>query len=139
MTSACKLTAQKKSHGRTAVEATLQARERYADQLKVFTRLQKEQDQLVEEDPSHTDLASLAVAVNQAWNDCEVAKKIVSQLECALGVNEKQELRGLEENPFLRVRMNALALKQRLRDRLRHRKFEMSRMERSYRHSVNGE
>ena len=104
----------------------------------MFTKLQKEQDQLEKEDPSHADLASLAVAVNEAWNDCEVAKKIVSQLECALGVNEKQELRGLEENPFLRVRMNALALKQWLRDRLRHRKFEMSRMERSYRHSVNG-
>jgi SOS response regulatory protein OraA/RecX len=105
----------------------------------VFTELQKEQDQLVKQYPSHTDLPGLAVAVNEAWNDCQVARRVVSQLESALGVNEKQELRGLEEDPFLRVRMNALALKQRIRDRLRHRKFEMSRMERSYRHSVNGE
>ena len=105
----------------------------------MFTELQKQQDELARSDPSHTDLPGLAVAVNEAWNGCEVAKKIVSQLESALGVNGRQELRGLEENPFLRVRMNALALKQRLRDRLRHRKFEMSRMEHSYRHSVNGE
>jgi hypothetical protein len=92
----------------------------------VFSRLQNEHDELVKKDPLHTDLPGLAVAVNKAWNDCEVARKIVSQLECALGVREKQELRGLEENAFLRAWMNALALKQWLRDRLRHRQFEMS-------------
>lgn len=34
--------------------------------------------------------------------------------------------------------MNALALKQRLRDRLRQRKFELEKLERSYRRTVNG-
>jgi hypothetical protein len=34
--------------------------------------------------------------------------------------------------------MNACALKARLRDRLRQRKFELERLERSYRITVNG-
>jgi hypothetical protein len=56
-----------------------------------------------------------------------------------LGVSEQADLRKLQHNTFLRLRMNALALKQRIRDRLRQRKFEIERLERSYRRSSNGE
>ena len=56
-----------------------------------------------------------------------------------LGVDEQADLRKLRNDAFLRLRMNALALKQRLRDRLRQRKFEIERLERSYRRSANGE
>ena len=44
----------------------------------------------------------------------------------------------LRNDAFLRLRMNALALKQRIRDRLRQRKFEIDKLERSYRRSANG-
>lgn len=121
------------------MEATLQARERYSKQLKVLTKLQHEEAQLGKKDPLHVDLPELAIAVNVALKDCEVAQEIACRLEHTLGVTAQQELKGLKENPFLRARMNALALKQRLRDRLRQRKFEMNRMERSYQHSMNGE
>jgi hypothetical protein len=34
--------------------------------------------------------------------------------------------------------MNARSLKHRIRDRLRQRKFELEKLERAYRHTVNG-
>ncbi|TFY57790.1 hypothetical protein EVJ58_g6817 [Rhodofomes roseus] len=55
----------------------------------------------------------------------------------ALGVNERSQLSRLTKNKFLQVRMNARALKQRIRDRLRQRKFELDRFERSYRNTTN--
>ena len=56
----------------------------------------------------------------------------------ALGVGEQVNLCNLQRDAFLRLCMNALALKQRLRDRLRQRKFEIEKLERSYRRSANG-
>ncbi len=54
-----------------------------------------------------------------------------------LSVDGRLSLSKLMGNVFLKQRMNALALKQRLRDRLRHRKFELENMERAYRNTVN--
>ncbi|KAJ7717766.1 hypothetical protein B0H14DRAFT_3521899 [Mycena olivaceomarginata] len=45
--------------------------------------------------------------------------------EAALGVNEYDELEALATSEYMRARMNARALKLRLRERLRARKFEM--------------
>lgn len=56
----------------------------------------------------------------------------------ALGVSETTQLKRLRDDVFLRSRMNALAIKQRLRDRLRQRKFEIEKLERSYRRTING-
>jgi hypothetical protein len=63
---------------------------------------------------------------------------VLDRKVAALGVSEKEDLRKLVNSAFLRIRMNARALKQRIRDRLRQRKFELERLERSYRHTVNG-
>lgn len=56
----------------------------------------------------------------------------------ALGVGDAAVLQKLKNSVFLQSRMNALALKQRLRDKLRQRKFEIEKLERSYRRTVNG-
>lgn len=56
----------------------------------------------------------------------------------ALDVDDSFDLVKLKSNKYLTARMNALALKHRLRDRLRQRKFEMERLERSYRRTMNG-
>jgi hypothetical protein len=56
----------------------------------------------------------------------------------ALGVDERAHLTLLCQNDFLRIRMNAQSLKQRIRDRLRQRKFELEKLERAYRHTING-
>ncbi|KAG6821849.1 hypothetical protein H0H92_000514, partial [Tricholoma furcatifolium] len=54
-----------------------------------------------------------------------------------LGVRDRARLTKLTNDPFYAARVNALAVKTRLRDRLRARKFEMERVERSFRKQVN--
>lgn len=56
-----------------------------------------------------------------------------------LGVSDTAQLNKLKNNAFLQSRMNALALKQRLRDKLRQCKFELEKLERSYRCTINGD
>jgi hypothetical protein len=57
-----------------------------------------------------------------------------------LGVNERADLAKLQGSKYLQHRVNALALKTRIRDRLRQRKFELERLERAYcrSHSTSG-
>jgi len=56
-----------------------------------------------------------------------------------LGVKDQEDLKNLMGNKFLQLKLYARALKQRLRDRLRNRKFELERLERAYRQlSSNG-
>ncbi|KAJ7257320.1 hypothetical protein C8J57DRAFT_1516785 [Mycena rebaudengoi] len=55
----------------------------------------------------------------------------------ALGITDLRRLKSLENDKFIGLRMNAHALKRRLRDRLRSRKFELDRMERSCRRLLN--
>ncbi|KAJ7741224.1 hypothetical protein B0H14DRAFT_3097286 [Mycena olivaceomarginata] len=57
--------------------------------------------------------------------------------EAALGVTEHAELQELVKSEYMRLRMNARALKLRLRERLRARKFEMDVVERAYRRLMN--
>ncbi|KAL0571162.1 hypothetical protein V5O48_010801 [Marasmius crinis-equi] len=69
-------------------------------------------------------------------NIADVEKK-VRQRELLLGVEETQEIRHLTSSPYLRERMNALALKARLVALLRSRKFQRDRLERSFRKQIN--
>jgi hypothetical protein len=55
----------------------------------------------------------------------------------ALGIGDKAELEKMKKDVYLTVRLNARAVKTRIRDRLRQRKFELERLERSYRASIN--
>ncbi|EIN07000.1 hypothetical protein PUNSTDRAFT_135699 [Punctularia strigosozonata HHB-11173 SS5] len=56
-----------------------------------------------------------------------------SRLEDSLDLRSRQDLQSLRKNRYLTVRLNARALKRRIRDRLRQRKFEFTRMERAVR------
>lgn len=64
-------------------------------------------------------------------------KKTIYKKKEKLSVDGRLNLGKLLGNEFLRSRMNALALKQRIRDRLRNRKFELEALERAYRATVN--
>ena len=55
----------------------------------------------------------------------------------ALDIGEWAMLSRMKNDTYLRVKMNACAIKQGIRDRLRQRKFELERLERSYRQTVN--
>lgn len=63
----------------------------------------------------------------------------ILQKRAALGVDEQAQLSHLHKSKYLQLRMNARAIKQRIRDRLRQRKFELERLERSYRQTTNSE
>ena len=76
--------------------------------------------------------------------DLEESKAKLAKLQTSiknkkikLSVDGRLNLSKLMGNAFLKQRMNALALKQRLRERLRHRKFELENVERAYRNTMN--
>ena len=56
----------------------------------------------------------------------------------ALGVTQRTNLTHLMNDDFARLRMKAYLMKQRIRDRLRERKFELRHQQQSYRNAVNG-
>lgn len=86
------------------------------------------------------DLADITDVIHQLQDARQHLSKLeqgIHRKRTSLGVSEQADLVRLKENSFLRLRMNALALKQRLWDRLCQRKFEMEKFERSYRHGTN--
>ncbi|KAG2119474.1 uncharacterized protein F5147DRAFT_741904 [Suillus discolor] len=58
--------------------------------------------------------------------------------KAALGIRQLTDLQQLRRSIFLQIRLDAQAVKARLRERLRQRKFEIERFKRSYRQTVNG-
>ncbi|KAJ7462893.1 hypothetical protein FB451DRAFT_1341052 [Mycena latifolia] len=124
-----------KNKGQQAVNAVilmhgaLKARETQLEKLR-----QSYLDAVMEEDPS-APLHEVAFdSANEAFTKAEAKLR---QKEGALGVSERQALRGLVNSDYMRLRMNARALKRRLWDRLRSRKFELDKVEHSFRWLVN--
>ncbi|KAJ7704889.1 hypothetical protein B0H17DRAFT_1156918 [Mycena rosella] len=91
-------------------------------------------DAVEEEDP---DAAVYEVELAAAEEAQATAERHLRNKEDALGVSQRQALHTLATSQYLRLRMNARALKRRLRDRPRSRKFELDRVERSFRRLVN--
>jgi hypothetical protein len=67
---------------------------------------------------------------------CNRFQRSIDHKRSALDVDGRLNLTKLLNNKFLQVRMNALALKRRIRSRLTQRKFELDGVERAYRHST---
>ncbi|KAL0563739.1 hypothetical protein V5O48_018324 [Marasmius crinis-equi] len=65
------------------------------------------------------------------------ARKKLRAKERLLGVKDSQAVQHLQNSPFLRERMKALALKNRLVALIRARKFQRDRLERSFRKNSN--
>ncbi|KAG6812422.1 hypothetical protein H0H93_013833, partial [Arthromyces matolae] len=80
---------------------------------------------------AQTELASIRERINKS-------KENIRRKRRALGFNDLQRLDRLRNDPYIAKRVNALALKHRLKERLRARKFELDRVERAYRNQVNG-
>jgi hypothetical protein len=68
----------------------------------------------------------------------EQLQSACTKVSATLGISECNDLRKLLNSTFLRVRMNARALKSQIHDCLRQWKFELERLEHSYLHTVNG-
>lgn len=123
-------TGQSKSAGKNAIEEALRLRRAVDSSNACISRLED-----ILSDPHADDFL-----VAEAGNDLPTARtklrkhrSMLQRLELALGVEEHKTYRHLANSEFIRLRMNARAIKIRLCDRLRSRKFELDRVERSIR------
>ncbi|KDR74540.1 hypothetical protein GALMADRAFT_141567 [Galerina marginata CBS 339.88] len=111
--------------------------------------LQEQLDSYTQEQATYQDMLNLG-EYESGWTVIEVEahledlqtkiKKIFKSIQNTKGklsIDEKANLKKLLGNKFLRTRMNALALKQQIRQRLCQRKFELNSLERSYRKTIN--
>ncbi|KAF8064953.1 hypothetical protein FPV67DRAFT_1671258 [Lyophyllum atratum] len=95
-------------------------------------------EQIILDTDSAADMfAHAEIGLRQAREELTHTNTKIRTKEAALGVQARQRLQTLVDSPFIAARMNARALKVRLRDRLRFRKFELDRLERSFRKQVN--
>ncbi|KAJ3474207.1 hypothetical protein NLI96_g12591 [Meripilus lineatus] len=117
--------------GQKAVEAIL-ALQKLAETYRTEEReLQKA---LFEGDNPIVETQEKLSAVRQARADIETRTK---RLRSALGVDNRLRLDRLIKDQYLQLRMSARALKTRIRNRVRDRKFEFERLERAYRNVLN--
>lgn len=84
------------------------------------------------------DITAFNIEVRDARARCTKVADTLARRRGALGISERADLQRLKKNTYLQIRVNASALKARLRDRLRQRKFELEKIERSYRNTING-
>ncbi|KAJ7713201.1 hypothetical protein DFH07DRAFT_974803 [Mycena maculata] len=112
---------QRQSKNRRAASSQRDMRQRFLDAV----------------DENDTDATVYEVQLAAATEALQKAEQKLRLKESALGVGEHQALKRLSTNHYIHLRMNARALKRRLRDRLRARKFELNKVERSFRRLVN--
>lgn len=85
------------------------------------------------------ETATAELELETAVQTLRKAEIRLKKKEEALGVTARQQLQHLIKSPFLTKKMNARALKTRIRERLRSRKFELDRLEWSFRKQRSGE
>ncbi|KAF7965169.1 hypothetical protein HWV62_45272 [Athelia sp. TMB] len=122
---------QSKNKGNQAIQAVLTLDASIASEHATIRGIQASYSQ-----PS-VDIIAAHEALENARSHLKRLETARAQKFSKLGVDESAALVSLKSNKYLNARMNALALKQRLRDRLRQRKFELERLERSYRNTAN--
>ncbi|KAJ8587501.1 hypothetical protein M405DRAFT_863681 [Rhizopogon salebrosus TDB-379] len=83
------------------------------------------------------DITTFNIQLNDARARYAKSADTLTRRRAALGFSQRADLQQLKKNVYLQVCMNARALKARLHDRLRQRKFELEKLERSYRNTVN--
>jgi len=92
---------------------------------------------MIADDHRHLGIVDLTLELDEAHNKVTHTTETLRRRRAALGVHQRASLTKLMNNTYLTIQMNARALKIRIRDRLRQRKFELERLERSYRQTVN--
>ena len=118
-----------------AIEAILALEKR----LKGAEDRAKELENILAKPSATSDILDISVELTESQHTITRLSKLIRAKRGSLGASAKSRIRQLRDNEFLRVKLNARAVKIRLRERLRHRKFELERLERSYRQTVNGE
>ncbi|EIN07536.1 hypothetical protein PUNSTDRAFT_33090, partial [Punctularia strigosozonata HHB-11173 SS5] len=122
---------QSKDAGAKAIESILLLQE----QLRIFESTIADIERKIMDGRGNTDLISYR---EDLIEDRKQATRKKQVLEAALDLRSRQKLESLRDSKYLTHRMNALALKTRIRNSLCRRKFELTQVERSFRsHSSN--
>jgi hypothetical protein len=125
---------QSRNKGKHAVETILALQKSLESYQKLIRNLES---QLLTAGLHSSDSGNPALELEDARAQHELISHSLQRKNAALGVSEQAALRKLINSDFLRIRMNAHALKMKLQDRLHQRKFEVELLERSYRHTSN--
>lgn len=138
------ITRQSKKKGDQAIEALLALKETQKICRSEISKLEKQllgytdYDDDDSDDDNDDGLANINTKLGEARLKLKTIEATIKRRREALGVDGRLKLENLLKNKFVQIRMNARALKQRIRDRLRNRKFEIERLERAYRHTMSG-
>ncbi|KAJ7622490.1 hypothetical protein FB45DRAFT_1032157 [Roridomyces roridus] len=124
------LKSQSKNAAKQAVDTIIAAR---AKQQQLWQRWKALSETQVNEDADAEAHDYATTHVQDALKAWETQAAKTKQLERTLGVNDSTILKKLKFTDYYTARMNARAVKDRLRARLRDRKFEMDPIERSVR------
>jgi hypothetical protein len=92
------------------------------------------ENRVIQSDQSHHVVTQLERAREKRTSMVASLRRMSS----ALGITQRTNLTRVMNDKFARLRMNAYLLKQRIRNRLQERKFELRHREQSYRNAVNG-
>jgi len=87
--------------------------------------------------PDGLAIVDISSLLDDAQKNIKQTKKAIANKRGKLSVDGHLNLEKLVGNKFLKNRMNALALKQRLQDWLQNRKFELANLECVYQKTVN--
>ncbi|KAE9387085.1 hypothetical protein BT96DRAFT_1005472 [Gymnopus androsaceus JB14] len=125
---------QSKASGKKAVEEALRlrkARDTLHDSVKRLENV------ITDISAEPYEVATAELELDPLREKLEKTQSVLTAKEHALGVQARTQYRHLASSPFIMHRMNARALKLRLRQKLRSRKFERDRLERSFRRQMN--
>ncbi|KAJ3713997.1 hypothetical protein DFJ43DRAFT_1134907 [Lentinula guzmanii] len=120
--------------GKKAIQAAIQTRKARDIVAESVKRLEE-----ITANPSAQpyDIANAELELPSALLKLRKIGEDLRAKETKLGVDGMREYRHLASSPFVRDRMNARALKTRICQRLRARKFERDCLERSFRRQIN--
>ncbi|KAG6823012.1 hypothetical protein H0H92_011726, partial [Tricholoma furcatifolium] len=125
---------QSRSAGKDAVSELLRLRE----SRNTFKQQERELNKILLDHTTEPDVHAETIQELAALrSNISNINLTISKRSDLLGVSDRTRLQKLVNNPFYAARVNAIAMKTRLRDRLRSRKFEMEHVERSFRKQVN--
>jgi hypothetical protein len=93
---------------------------------------------LLETDPLDASLEELDLAMADSTAHRDRLISSLRKQSQTLGISEQASLKKLIKSEYLTLRMNMRAKKQCIWEQICRQKFELSRIEHSHRHSVNG-
>ena len=121
-----------KDKGRKAVEEVLGLQAMWVSSKKRVEDLER---RFLADLGTGVELDDLQDEIDSARASADTVYNAFKRKRETLGVDGRLSLKKLMDDKFIHLRANAFALKTRIRDKLRERKFELERLERAYRHN----